>query len=286
MIVIDYSAIAIAAIFSQDRPEEIQEGLIRHMILNRIRQYNLKFRDKYGRTIIACDGGSWRKTVYEQYKSGRKKSRDESPLDWGEFFRLINLVRDELKEHFPYPVICVEGAEADDVIATLVESTQEFGQDEKVVIISADKDFLQLHRYSNVDQFSPMKKDFIKVDDPYFYRFEHICKGDSSDGVPNILSPDNTFIDGLRQKPMRAKKIQEWYQSKDDLESVMDTETLRNFQRNQRVIDLDYIPEDITSAIKTEVGKEAIKPKKDILNYLISKRCNMLVEAASDFQSK
>lgn len=286
MIVIDYSAIAIAAIFSQDRPEEIQEGLIRHMILNRIRQYNLKFRDKYGRTIIACDGGSWRKTVYEQYKSGRKKSRDESPLDWGEFFRLINLVRDELKEHFPYPVICVEGAEADDVIATLVESTQEFGQDEKVVIISADKDFLQLHRYSNVDQFSPMKKDFIKVDDPYFYRFEHICKGDSSDGVPNILSPDNTFIDGLRQKPMRAKKIQEWYQSKDALESVMDTETLRNFQRNQRVIDLDYIPEDITSAIKTEVGKEAIKPKKDILNYLISKRCNMLVEAASDFQSK
>lgn len=286
MIVIDYSAIAIAAIFSQDRPEEIQEGLIRHMILNRIRQYNLKFRDKYGRTIIACDGGSWRKTVYEQYKSGRKKSRDESPLDWGEFFRLINLVRDELKEHFPYPVICVEGAEADDVIATLVESTQEFGQDEKVVIISADKDFLQLHRYSNVDQFSPMKKDFIKVDDPYFYRFEHICKGDSSDGVPNILSPDNTFIDGLRQKPMRAKKIQEWYQSKDALESVMDKETLRNFQRNQRVIDLDYIPEDITSAIKTEVGKEAIKPKKDILNYLISKRCNMLVEAASDFQSK
>jgi 5'-3' exonuclease len=286
MIIIDYSAIAIAAIFSQDRPEEIQEGLIRHMILNRIRQYNVKFRDKYGKTIIACDGGSWRKQAYTQYKSGRKKNRDESPLDWTEFFRLINLVRDELKEHFPYPVVCVEGAEADDVIATLVESTQEFGQDEPVIIISADKDFLQLQRYSNVQQFSPMKKDFIKVDDPHFYKFEHICKGDSSDGVPNILSVDNTFTDGLRQKPMRMNKIQEWYQSKDDLASVMETEVLRNFQRNKEVIDLDCIPKDITNAIKSEVGTEASKPKKNILNYLITKRCNMLVEAAQDFQTK
>ena len=253
------------------------------MILNRIRQYNVKFRDKYGKTIIACDGGSWRKQAYEQYKSGRKKNRDESPLDWTEFFRLINLVRDELKEHFPYPVICVAGAEADDVIATLVESTQDFGHDEPVVIVSADKDFLQLQRYSNVQQFSPMKKDFITVDDPHFYKFEHICKGDTSDGIPNILSGDNTFTDGLRQKPMRMKKIQEWYQSKNDLESVMETETLRNFQRNKEVIDLDCIPQAITDSIKAEVGKEANKPKKDILNYLITKRCNMLVEAASDF---
>ena len=256
------------------------------MILNRIRQYNVKFRDKYGKTIIACDGGSWRKQAYAQYKSGRKKNRDESPLDWTEFFRLINLVRDELKEHFPYPVVYVEGAEADDIIATLVESTQEFGQDEPVVIVSADKDFLQLQRYSNVQQFSPMKKDFIKVDDPHFYKFEHICKGDSSDGVPNILSVDNTFTDGLRQKPMRMNKIQEWYQSKDDLESVMETEVLRNFQRNKEVIDLDCIPKDITNTIKSEVGNEASKPKKNILNYLITKRCNMLVEAAQDFQIK
>ncbi len=286
MIIIDYSAIAIAAIFSQDRPQDIEEGLIRHMILNRVRQYNLKFREKYGKTVIACDGGSWRKQAYAQYKSGRKKNREESPLDWKEFFRLINMVRDELKEHFPYPVVYVENAEADDIIAVLAKSTQEFGQNEPVVIVSADKDFLQLHRYSNVKQFSPMKRDFITIDDPLYYRFEHICKGDSSDGVPNILSPDNTFTDGLRQKPMRAKKIQEWYQSKDNLESVMETETLRNFHRNREVIDLDYIPQEIVEAIHKETGEESMKPKKDILNYLITKRCNMLVEAAGDFQIK
>ena len=286
MIIIDYSAIAIAAIFSQDRPQDIEEGLIRHMILNRVRQYNLKFREKYGQTVIACDGGSWRKQAFAQYKAGRKKNRDESPLDWKEFFRLINLVRDELKENFPYPVVYVDNAEADDIIAVLSKSTQEFGQNEPVVIISADKDFLQLHRYSNVKQFSPMKRDFITINDPLFYRFEHICKGDSSDGVPNVLSPDNTFTEGLRQRPMSAKKILEWYESKDNLESVMDTETLRNFHRNREVIDLDYIPTEIVDAIHKATAEQVSKPKKDVLNYLITNRCAMLVEAAQDFQTK
>jgi 5'-3' exonuclease len=254
------------------------------MILNRIRTYNLKFREEYGQIVIACDGGSWRKQAYAQYKSGRKKNRDESPLDWKEFFRLINLVRDELKEHFPYPVVYVENAEADDIIAELSHATQEFGQNEPVVIVSADKDFLQLHRYSNVKQFSPMKRDFITVDDPHFYRFEHICKGDSSDGVPNIFSPDNTFTDGIRQKPMRMKKILEWYENNDELDSVMDTETLRNFHRNREMIDLDYIPDEIKKAIRDEVIKESVKGEKNILNYLITKRCSMLVEAVQDFQ--
>lgn len=286
MTIIDYSAIAIAAIFSQDRPQDIEEGLIRHMILNRIRMYNLKFREEYGQTVIACDGGSWRKKAYENYKAGRKKSRDESPLDWSEFFRLINLVRDELKESMPYPVIRVDDAEADDVIAVLVEKTQEFGKDEPVMIVSADKDFLQLHRYANVKQFSPMKRELIKVDDPNYYRFEHICKGDSSDGVPNILSPDNTFVDGIRQTPMRTKKIQEWYESRDNLESVMDQETLRNFQRNQKVIDLAYIPDEISEAILAESQSESEKQSTNILSYLIDKRCNMLIEAVQDFQNK
>ena len=286
MTIIDYSAIAIAAIFSQDRPQEIEENLIRHMILNRIRMYNLKFREEYGQTVIACDGGSWRKTVYENYKAGRKKNRDESPLDWGEFFRLINLVREELTEYLPYPVVYVKGAEADDIIAVLSDGTQEFGKGEPVMIVSADKDFLQLHRYSNVKQFSPMKRDLITVDDPLYYRFEHTCKGDSSDGVPNILSPDNTFVDGLRQKPLRVKKIQEWYESKDDLASVMDQETLRNFQRNQKVIDLSFIPKEVTDQIVEEYESQSNKRNKDTLTYLITKRCNMLIEAVQDFQNK
>ena len=76
MIIVDYSGIAIAAIFSQDRPEEIQEGLIRHMILNSIRRYNTKFRNEYGQMIIACDSTSWLKEKFSNYKAKRKTSRD------------------------------------------------------------------------------------------------------------------------------------------------------------------------------------------------------------------
>ena len=194
MILLDYSGIAVAAIFSQDRPEEIQEGLIRHMILNTIRRYNVQHRDKFGKMVIACDAHSWRKDYFKNYKAKRKTTREESPLDWKEFFRLINMVREELEEHMPYPVIYAESAEADDVIGVLTKETQDFGKDEPVLIISPDKDFLQLHKFKNVKQFSPMKRDFITVEDPQKYLFEHICKGDTSDGVPIVTNVVGNLI--------------------------------------------------------------------------------------------
>ena len=285
MIIVDYSGIAIASIFSQDRPEEIQEGLIRHMILNSLRRYNVKFRKEYGEMVIACDSTSWRKEAYPQYKAKRKSNRDESPLDWGHFFTLINGVRDEIKENMHYPVVQADRAEADDIIATLVKSTQEFGQSEPVMIVSSDKDFFQLHRYSNVKQFSPMKRDFAEVDDAAFYKFDHICRGDSSDGVPNVLSVDDTFTEGIRQRPMYAKKIQQWYTAKDDsqLMDMMGQETYRNYCRNKSVIDLDCIPEDIVQDINDKYNSQTNKNKGKVLTYLIEKRCNMLIDSVADF---
>ena len=285
MIIVDYSGIAIASIFSQDRPAEIEEGLIRHMILNSLRRYNLKFRKDYGQMVIACDSSSWRKETYPQYKAKRKTTRDESPLDWGHLFTLINGVRDEIKENMHYPVVTVDRAEADDIIAELVESTQEFGKCEPVMIVSSDKDFFQLQQYSNVKQFSPMKRDFIKVDDATFYKFDHICRGDSSDGVPNVLSVDESFTEGIRQKPMRAKKIQEWYTANGDsqLMDMMGQDTYRNYCRNKSVIDFDYIPEDIKTDINNKYNQQTNKNKRGVLTYLIEKRCNMLIDSVADF---
>ena len=286
MIIVDYSGIAIAAIFSQDRPEDIQEGLIRHMILNTIRRYNVKFKDEYGQMILACDSTSWRKEKFPQYKFKRKTARDESPLDWGKFFGFLNGIRDEIAEELPYPVVHVDRAEADDVIATLVQSTQEFGQNEPVMIVSSDKDFIQLHQYSNVKQFSPMKRKLVEVEDPAFYKFDHICRGDVSDGVPNMLSPDNTFTDGLRQTPMMKKKIQFWWDNRIELDTLLNDDELRNFQRNSLMIDLNRIPEDIQSSILDKYKSQQGKKNNKVLNYLITKRCNMLVESASDFFTK
>ena len=283
MIIVDYSGIAIAAIFSQQRPDEIKEGLIRHMILNSLRMYNVKFGKEYGQMVIACDNTSWRKEKYPQYKFKRKTARDESPLDWSKFFGYLNGIRDEIAEELPYPVVHVDRAEADDVIATLVESTQEFGQNEPVMIVSSDKDFIQLHRYSNVKQYSPMKRSFVKESDPEFYKFDHICRGDVSDGVPNILSADNTFSDGIRQSPMHKKKIKFWYDNKIEMDKIMSSEEYRNYLRNKLMIDLDCIPIDIRDNIMDKYKSQQGKKNNKILNYLITKRCNMLVESASEF---
>ena len=280
-ILIDYSGIAISNIFAQK--VTVSEDMVRHMILNSLRMYNLKYRKEYGTMVLACDGGSGRKEIFPQYKANRKTSRDASGLDWKEFFRILSVVRDEVKEHLPYKVVHIQNVEADDIIGTLTEKTQNFGEHEPVMIISADKDFIQLQQYPNVRQFSPMTKAFIKEKDAIKYLFEHTVGGDSGDGIPNVLSPDNTFVDKIRQKPLSSKKIEQWYASRASLDKVMDESTYRNFQRNQALIDLSKVPQDKKALIINTF--ESVKPNSNILNYLISKRCTQLIECAEEFNS-
>lgn len=261
-----------------------QEDLVRHMILNSLRMYNVKYRAEYGPMVIACDGGgTWRREMYPQYKANRKKTREEGGLDWKEFFRILDTVREEIKANLPYKTVHIQGVEADDVIATLVESTQEFGRSEKVMIISADKDFVQLHRYSNVRQFSPQTKGLVKEKDPIRFLQEHILRGDSGDGVPNILSADDVFVSGNRQKALSSKKLDEWIRNWDRLDSNMSTEEYRNFCRNRNLIDLSYIPQNKKDEILRVY--ETTQTHSNILNYLISKRCTQLISCAEEFKS-
>lgn len=286
MIILDYSGIAIASIFSQIKSNKIEESFIRHLILNTLRMYNVKYRSKYGHMVLACDGGSWRKTFYPEYKAARRKNREESDLDWKEIFRIINKVKDEISEYLPYKVIQAEAAEADDVIGSLVLNTQEFGNHEPVMIISSDKDFIQLQRYTNVQQFSPMTKKFIVNKDPHRYLFEHIVKGDSGDGVPNILSDDKVFItEGARQTPVRAAKLNEWYDAykRGGIQSVLSADAYRNFIRNRTVIDLEYIPSDLRDIIIKKYNETSSVGNSKVLNYLIANRCNMLIGSAEEF---
>jgi len=283
MIIVDYSGIAVAAAFSQKQPDQLDQGLVRHMILNSLRMHNIKNRDKYGSMVIACDSSSWRKEIFPEYKAARKKSRETSSLDWNNFFTMVNRVRDEIKENFPYPVITVDRAEADDIIGSLVLELQEFGHNEEILIVSSDKDFLQLQQFSNVQQYSPVQRKFLTCENPHRYLFEHICKGDSSDGVPNVLSSDNTFTEQLRQTPLRAKKIDEWWENRHNLQNYMDRDVWRNYQRNDWMINLRKTPPEIREETKKQVGVQWTKDNNKILNYLVTNRCGLLVESAQDF---
>lgn len=283
MIILDYSGVAISSILVQNA--DTDENLIRHTILNAIRGHNKRFRDEFGQMVIACDGGSvWRREYFPNYKHRRRVAREEGKgPNWDEIHRVMGSVMEDLKENFPFKVLRVYGAEADDIIGTLVFRSQEFGNNEPIMIVSTDKDFIQLQKFPNVKQYSPTLKKFVKESNPRTYLYEHIFRGDTGDGVPNILSPDNAFVDSIRQTPVTKKKIEAWIQGIDNLESVMDAETYRNYQRNKKMIDLTEIPDSVVNEIINTYEQSKPAHKSRILNYLIKKRCKMLIECVGDF---
>jgi len=283
MIVIDFNGIAMGNIIVNSNHGELNEDTIRHMILNSIRMHVKKHKAEYGQVVIACDGGSWRRDVFPQYKWSRRNTRKESKLDFDMIFTTLNKVREEIALNMPYKVVYIRNVEADDIIGTLVEQTQEFGQMEDVMIISADKDFIQLQKYGNVKQYSPMTKKFIKDDNPRSYLFEHILKGDSSDGIPNVLSGDDTFVEGIRQSPMTKKKIQSYVDNAEELERFMGQEVYRNYKRNQLLVDLEYVPEAVKKDIIDTYESAKVQPRMKILSYFIKNRCKLLIECIEDF---
>tara|TARA_Y100000389_G_scaffold204831_1_gene260008 strand:- start:16621 stop:17463 length:843 start_codon:yes stop_codon:yes gene_type:complete len=279
MIIIDYNGIAISNIVTQKL--NIDENLIRHMILNSIRLYRSKFKDKFGEVVITGDAGNnWRYKAFPQYKASRKKNRATSKMDWNEVFRVTNMVWDELTESFPYKTLKIDGCEADDIIGVLAYNTQEFGQHENVMIVSADKDFVQLQKFDNVSQFSPMQKKYIKVEHPRKQLLELILKGDTSDGVPNVLSGDNVFVNGDRQTPLRKPIMEALMEDP----SSQGPEVLRNIQRNRKLIDLISTPQDLKDQILDSFySQDKYENRSKVFPYLVEKRCRRLIDDIKDF---
>ena len=255
----------------------IDESMVRHMILNSIRMYRMEHHDEYGEVVLTWDSKhSWRRDYFPEYKASRRKGREESDLDWDDIFGTLNKIRNEIKQNFPYKYLEVFGAEADDIIGFLCEENR----DEKIMIISGDKDFIQLQKYPNVKQWSPITKKDVNGFNPTTYLKEHILKGDTSDGVPNVLSPDNTFVDGLRQRPLSRKKIQSWLIGGG---SDWNDEVKRNFQRNSTLIDLSRTPEELKNQIRLEYNNAPHGDRSKLLNYFMQNKLKELTENIGEF---
>ena len=264
------------------KDNEVNEDMVRHMVLNSLRSYRSKFFDEYGELVICYDGRNyWRREIFPFYKQNRKKTRESSDLDWDSIFKTLNKIREEIREIFPYKVLEVEHAEADDIIASLVFHTAKNPLPENVLIISSDKDFFQLQTHSFVKQYSPTLKKFVSGSDPEEYIKVHILKGDRGDGIPNFLSPDNTFVDNLRQKPLGANKIDKLVVQ--EPKEFCNEEMLRNYQRNQRLIDLSFVPSDLQKIIVDHYKEVKCGNRSKLLNYFIKNRLKNLTESLSDF---
>jgi 5'-3' exonuclease len=283
MILIDLNQVLISNLMQQigSNPNvKLEESLIRHMVLNSLRSYARQFRHKYGEIVIACDSKKyWRRDIFPFYKAHRKTDREKSAFDWHLIFETLNKIREELKENFPYKVLEVEGAEADDIIAVL---SARMSPSEDILILSSDKDFVQLQKYSNVSQYSPILKRFVKTDNPQDYIKEHIIRGDRGDGIPNFLSPDNTFVVGERQKVINKKKLAEWINGDPSLFCTTDN-MLRGYKRNQMLVDLDFVPENIKEQIVESFNNTKPANKQKMLNYFIENRLKNLIEVLDEF---
>ena len=273
---VDFSQIFIGSYMTASKFTSVDMDVIRPAVLNVLRLYRSKFVSEFGELILCCDSRkSWRKEIFPNYKASRKKTRSAAPVDWENLYECLNLLKEELVEWFPYQVLEVEKAEADDIIAVLVGLANE-----RTLILSSDKDFVQLHQF-NVRQYSPMQKKFVEGDAKWSLH-EKLIKGDVGDGVPNIMSDDNVFIDeGRRQKPITKKKIDAWFELDPDM--YCDAEMLRNYNRNKQLIDLSEIPESVRINIREQFETTAVGDRKRLLTYFINHRLKNLTENLSEF---
>jgi len=277
MILVDMNQISLASIMMHlhiQKEKQIDENTVRHMILNSLRMYRSRFVSEFGELVLCYDSRHyWRRDYFPEYKHSRRKGREKDTKDWDSIFGCLNKIKEEIKSNMPYKFLEVYGAEADDIIATLCSESSD-----EVMIISGDKDFIQLQKYPNVKQYSPITKKMINGVNPDDYLKEHVLKGDSSDGVPNVLSPDNSFVDSIRQKPLSKKKIAAMIGGE-----FPNDEVKRNFQRNKKLIDLDKSPTSLLSECVNAYNAAPEGDRSKLLNYFTQKRLRNLVESIGEF---
>ena len=279
MILLDYSQTVIGSFMVMGRGKPVvEEDLLRHTILNSIRMYRNQFAKDYGEMVICCDGkDNWRKKVFPEYKANRRKNREDDPTDWKTLFELLHEMRDDISKYFPYKVMHVDEAEADDIIAVIVRELSE----EPTLILSSDKDFIQLQKFSNVKQWSPLQKKFV-VGDPVESLYDKTIRGDTGDGVPNILSSDDTLItEGKRQTPVRKKNMELWRGKKP--EDYCNEAMLRNYHRNKTMVDLGETPKSICINIINQYQSQDVGDRSQLLNYFVDKRLKNLMEVIEEF---
>lgn len=296
MILVDYSQVALSNILSFQRElkgtDSEVKNLIRHVVLSTLKSYKKKYGKEYGEMVICCDGRKyWRRDIFPHYKAGRKKARENSDLNWTLIFDTMSEIRNDIATHFPYKVVHLEHSEADDVIAVLAKWTQTnglitqglFEEPQKVLILSSDGDFIQLQKWDNINQYSPMQKKQIKANQREVYEkyITHVVKA-GDDGIPNILSKDDVFVIGERQKSVSAKRLAEFLEI--GFDACKNDDERRNWHRNVQLIDFEHIPEHVSKdIIDTYVNSKPTGDKMAIMNYLIENKCRLLLDELEDF---
>lgn len=304
MIITDFSQILMANVFMDadvnscaKNPSEQSKNMLMHFGINSLRANYVKHRQKYGKLIIACDSSSWRYQEFPHYKWKRKQMRaaDTSGIDW----KFVGEVNDELysvlDQYFPFILLKTNGAEADDINGIIVRHLAEQGGEtnmfgeveaEPVILLSSDHDNFQLHKYSNVRQWSMRDRKFITPDKkPHLALLEKIVKGDSGDGIPNIKSAPDTFVTGTRQAPISQKFLQSFFDAKNPIDACENDFQRERFEMNQKLVSYDFTPPHLHDEIVIQYNQKNDRTvsKSQLMNFFISRRMNNLMSNIQDF---
>lgn len=297
IILSDFSQMMISSFAAQakDLKDGDTKDLIKHIALNQLLALKKKFN---GRMILCCDSKSyWRRDEFPYYKGHRKhhREKDNSFLDWKLVFETLDELKTELVENFPYMVLEVQGAEADDIIAVLtyyfdeneLVNTGLIEEPDQIIICSTDEDFQQLQKFRNVQQWNNVQKMMMVCKNPKQFLIEHICSGDTGDNIPNIMTGDWWAKARADNEPTRAKafataRFKDFYNKGYD--ACTNEEEQRNFRRNEKLIDFDFIPKAIYNEIINSYLRYEIKGSKaKVFKYLQDRRMKLLLASAQDF---
>lgn len=201
----------------EDPRQDKRYGILLHTLLTGIQYFcnSLPTPQQLWETnihLVFDASDNWRRDSFPEYKASRKARRKESDFDWQYFYDLLHSLEEDLLMSLPICKLKKNGFEADDLIAYYAMKNAGPPVLDHLVIVSADKDMMQLLPYANI--FNPRSKIFIpRGSDPIDYDYdllEHLIRGDHSDGVPNMLSDDDVFTnENKRNKPIRARQLNE-----------------------------------------------------------------------------
>ena len=280
MIIIDFSNLVFSQVLDFERTTKEQPDMhvLRTLVIDRIKSHKLQLRDYADEIVMAVDSRNyWRKRVFPYYKAKRAQARQESSFDWDAFFPMFDQFKQEIREFFPVTVVETDGAEADDIMAVL---GLRYGPHRKVCNVTSDHDMLQLQILCpDLKQWSPWHKKFLTLKNSEYSLFEHIVKGDSGDGIPNILSPADSFVTKTRQKPIKSTKLLEWsVHGISEPDAFCPDETaLNRFMENREIIDLTRIPTDVVNGI-IESYENYVKPSGKMFTYLTANKLTKILK--------
>lgn len=276
VVVIDGHNIAYITVFSTIHSDYSDNGVFvlwKHSFLSKL--FHTIQELEPTKVILAFDTkGSWRYDLYDEYKANRKKQYGRYPLDKDGFMKALDEMINDVKEIFTnIYTIKVDGAEGDDIIAVMCKHVFT-GENHEVIIVSGDTDLNQLLSLRNVKQYNPRSNDFFNVLNPKKELDIKILSGDKSDNITpikrgvgvktaeKIINSDDG-VDGFIEK------------QETDIEKKLVSE---NFERNTKLIDLDFIPKTIVNSILNEYNSyEASEiDGKTIIKYFMRKRMHDL----------